>query len=73
MPQVFAVGEDAKWIVVGRYPNGDKSKEEFYYFAKADDGPYKETGEVVKGPFSSAQFEKLRQELGLPNWTKKFK
>lgn len=73
MPQVFAVGEDARWIVAGRHPDGDLLTEEFFYFAKAEDDPYKNADEVVKGPFTRIKFEQLRKELGLPGWTKEFK
>ncbi|SKA96991.1 hypothetical protein SAMN02745166_02511 [Prosthecobacter debontii] len=72
MPQVFAVGEDADWIVAARHPESDRFTDEFFYFAKAEDGPYKNADEVVKGPFTRAQFEQLRKELGLPGWTKEF-
>lgn len=70
--QVFAVGEDERWIVAARYPNGDKANPEYFYFSKAMDGPYKNGNEVVLGPFTSKEFEELKRKLGLPEWSKRF-
>lgn len=69
-PQVFAVGEDKKWIVAGRYPDGDKTRKEFFYFAKAKDHPHKNADEIVLGPFNEADFSALKSELKLPDWSK---
>lgn len=71
-PSIFAVGENTEWIVAGRHPNGDKDKEQFFYFSKAEDSTHKNANEVVKGPFTRTQFEQLRQKLDLPGWTKEF-
>lgn len=72
MPQVYAVGEDDTWIVAARHPNRDKSKSQFYYFPKAQDHEHKNANEIVLGPFTEAEFEKLKSELKLPNWSKRF-
>ena len=71
-PQVFAVGEDKYWVVAGRYPDGDKSRPEFFYFAMADDSTYKNSEDVVLGPFTAEEFEKLKKQYSLPEWSKKF-
>lgn len=71
--RIFAIGEDDRWIVAARYPEGDRRTEEYFYFAKAEDGPDKNADQVVKGPFTREKFEQLRQELGLPGWTEVFK
>ena len=71
-PQVFAVGEDKKWIVAGRYPAGDKTCKEYFYFAKSKDHPHKNGHEVVQGPFTEAEFSKLNVDLRLPGWSKHF-
>ena len=71
-PQVFAVGADDRWIVAARYPDGDMANPEYFYFAKASDGPYKNGDEVVLGPFTAKQFEELKKEHGLPEWSKRF-
>lgn len=71
-PQVFAVGENKKWIVAGRYPDGDKTRKEFFYFAKAKDHPHKNADEIVLGPFSEADFDALKSKLKLPDWSKHF-
>jgi len=71
-PQVFAVGEDKKWIVAGSYPYGDKTRKEFFYFAKSEDHPHKNGHDVVLGPFTEAEFTKLSVDLNLPGWSKNF-
>lgn len=71
-PRIFAIGEDDRWIVAARHPEGDRRTEEFFYFAKAEDDPYKNADQVVKGPFTREKFDQLRQELSLPGWTKEF-
>ena len=71
-PQVFAVGEDDAWIVAARYPNGNKAKKEFFYFPKAQDHRYKNAAEIVLGPFTEAEFDKLKSDLALPDWSKRF-
>ena len=72
MPQVYAVGEDDTWIVEAQHPNGDTSKSQFYYFPKAQDHEHKNANEIVLGPFNETEFEKLKTELALPNWSKHF-
>ncbi len=71
-PQVFAVGADERWIIAARYPNGDKANPEYFYFAKATDGPYKNGDEVVLGPFTAKEFDELKRKHGLPEWSKRF-
>jgi hypothetical protein len=71
-PQVFAVGEDDKWIVAARHPSGDKSKKEFYYFSKAADHPHKNADEIVLGPFTGDEFNGHKARLSLPDWDKQF-
>jgi len=72
MPQVYAVGEDDTWIVAARYPNGDKSKSEFFYFPKAQDHAHKNADEIVLGPFNEVEFAKIKSDLALPDWSKRF-
>lgn len=72
MPQVFAVGEDDSWIVAARYPNGDKSKKEFFYFSKAADHPHRNADEIVLGPYTEDEFKSHKARLLLPDWDKHF-
>ena len=71
-PQVFAVGADDRWVVAARYPDGDKSNPEYFYFAKSADGPYKNGNEVALGPFTAKEFEELKKKHGLPEWSRSF-
>jgi hypothetical protein len=71
-PQVFAVGADDRWVVATRHPDGDKTKKEYYYFAKSMDGPYKNGEEVALGPFTEKEFADLRAKHGLPEFSKRF-
>ena len=72
MPQVIAVGEDSKWIVAARHPQGDKSITEYYYFSKDADHPHKNADEIVQGPFTETQFKQKTSDHGLPPLTKHF-
>lgn len=72
MPQVYAVGEDETWIVAARHPNGDASTSPFYYFPKGQDHRHKNANEIVLGPFSETEFEALKEELSLPDWSIRF-
>ena len=71
-PQVFAVGDDDRWVVAARYRDGDKSTPEYFYFSKSTDGPYKNGDEVALGPFNAEEFEELKKKHGLPEWSKRF-
>ena len=48
------------------------SKSQFYYFPKAQDHEHKNSNEIVLGPFNEAEFEKLKTDLALPDWSKHF-
>lgn len=72
MSQVYAVGEDEKWIVVARYPDGDRTIREFFYFNKNLDGDYKNAEDIVEGPFTRAEFRKKKLKYNLPSWSEYF-
>ena len=72
MPQVYAVGENDTWIVAARHPNGNKSTSEFFYFSKAEDHAHKNAEEIVHGPFTEVEFAKIKADLKLPDWSKRF-
>ncbi len=71
-PHVFAIGEDARWIVAARRPDDDKSKTEFFYFSKTDGAHNKNANEMANGPFSDAEFKQKSASLGLPVLSKYF-
>ena len=70
--QVISIGEDARWIVAARHPEGDKTKTEYFYFSKPDDGPYKNMNEIVQGPFTESEFRQKSKDLNLPFLSKHF-
>ena len=72
MPQVFAVGENDQWIVAARFPRGDRSKREYFYIEKAMDHSYLNADEIVKGPFTKAEFDSLKAKLSLPEFAVSF-
>lgn len=72
MPQVIAVGEDENWIVAARFPDGDPPMKEYCYFPKSEDNPHKNAEDIVRGPFSKAEFDKLRESPELPSLTEQF-
>jgi hypothetical protein len=71
---VFAVGWDARHIVAARHPHEvdddhlDKTKTEFFYIIRANDGPYVDPSASVRGPFNAVGFESERRRLGLPGF-----
>ena len=72
MHEVAAVGEDDEWIVAMRNPEGDRSVTEYYYFRKSADDRHLKAEDIVKGPFSKSEFEKIAADLGLPNFSRHF-
>lgn len=71
-PTVFAVGFDQRYVVAARHPHEftstrlDKSKTEYFYIIRSDDGPRADTAKVVRGPFDRAAFDRETRRLGLP-------
>lgn len=71
-PQVTAIGENERWIVAARHPDGDRSRTEYFYIPKAEDGPFKDMKEIVKGPFTGEEFNKEKVRLKLPAFSERF-
>jgi hypothetical protein len=73
---VFAVGFNADYLVAARHPHRfeerslDRSRTEYYYIIRSQDGPRRDPSASVRGPFSEAMFERERQRLGLPQFTR---
>ena len=72
MHRVCSVGENDRWIVAARYPGGDKTRKEYYYFSKAADHPFKNADEIVLGPFTETEFISHKTRLSLPDFEKHF-
>lgn len=72
---VFAVGYNNDYVVAARHPSKfeddelNRSVTEYYYVVRALDGPYANNEDVVRGPFTFAQFEREKARLQLPNFT----
>lgn len=71
-PKVVGIGEDPKWIVIERHPNGDKTRPEFYYLEKLQVSDQQNGKDVVHGPFSQAEITQKRVELKLPPISERF-
>jgi len=75
---VFAVGADANFIVLKQHPSSS-SDEDFdrnitqYFVVQRFTGDYKSQMKLVRGPLSKLEFERLKKESGLPEFSKVFK
>jgi hypothetical protein len=69
-PRVFAVGWDGHYVVVKQHPNGNRSITNFFVIDATRESPRAERGDVVRGPLSEAEFERLSKELSLPAFSK---
>jgi len=67
---IFAVGENAEFIVVECHPKWPLEKD-YYYIIKSEDDP-RNAYEAVRGPFSEEQFKKLKASEGLPDFSQRF-
>ncbi len=69
--EVIAVGSNDKYVVAKQRPIGGDSISYFYIDRKKDD-KYLNGDEITQGPFSEARFFELKNELGLPEFSKEF-
>lgn len=67
---IYAVGENAKFIVVECHPKLPLEKD-YYYIIKSEDAP-RDAHEAVRGPFSEEQFKKIKVVEGLPDFSQRF-
>lgn len=70
-PEVIAVGANSKYITV-KQRNPKTKLISFYFLERANDGMYKDSAQVTKGPFTEEEFKKLSVELELPEFSKEF-
>ena len=68
--QVFAVGANAKFIVVKQHPRGIKSTTNFYVIPRRQHEGWRTPHPPILGPMTSSEFTKLSAELGLPDFSK---
>jgi len=69
-PRVFSVGRNALYVVAKQHPGGDRSVTNFFIIDATREAPRAERSDVVRGPLSEAEFQRLSHELGLPPFTK---
>lgn len=69
-PRVFAVGRNEHYVVAKQHPRGDRSVTNFFVIDATRESPRSGRGDVVRGPLTEAEFERLSHELGLPPFTK---
>lgn len=68
---ILAVGSNSKYVVA---KNKNLHSDETYYFFidKSKDNNYLNQSEITQGPFTEDQFSKLKEKLGLPDFTREF-
>jgi hypothetical protein len=69
-PRVFAVGRNEHYVVAKQHPGGDRSVTNFFIIDATRESPRSERTDVVRGPLTEAEFQRLSDELGLPPFTK---
>lgn len=68
--QVFAVGSNAKFIVVKQHPRGVKATTNFYVIPRRQHEGRRASHPPIYGPMTSAEFAKMAKELDLPGFLK---
>ena len=69
--EIIAVGSNDLYVVAKRKDPASKVIY-YYYIEKSKDGKYLNLDEITQGPFNKDEFIKLKKELGLPAFSKKF-
>ena len=68
---VIAVGSNNLYVVA-RQKDPKTKIISYFYVEKAKDTKYLNQDEITQGPFNKNEFIKLKKELGLPPFSKKF-
>jgi hypothetical protein len=68
--RVFAVGRNEHYVVAKQHPGGDRSVTNFFVIDATRESPRSERSDVVRGPLTEAEFQRLSHELSLPPFTK---
>lgn len=69
-PEIIAVGSNEFYVVARRKSSPDNG---YYYIKKSKIHPYPGGGDSTHGPYTAAQFAKLKKDLNLPDFEKTFK
>src|SRR5437899_2387111 len=69
-PRVFAVGRNEHYVVAKQHPDGDRSVTNFFIIDATRESSLSERSDVVRGPLTEAEFQRLSRELGLSPFTK---
>jgi hypothetical protein len=75
---IFAVGADAKHIVLKQHPASDLGATSFdrsitnYFIVEKRSGSFKDREAGVRGPLTKEEFERLASTLSLPKFSKTF-
>jgi hypothetical protein len=56
--------------VAKQHPGGDRTVTNFFIIDATRETPRSVQRDVVRGPLTEAEFERLSHELGLPSFTK---
>ncbi len=62
---VFAVGWDARHLIVKRHPGGDRSVTQYYILERQKDSALADPSVSVTGPLDSMSFEIQRRSIGV--------
>ena len=77
-PTIFAVGSDAKHIVVKQHPAIDQWARKIdrsvtnYFIVERKTGSFSDRKAGVRGPLKKEEFDRLATSLSLPSFTKTF-
>lgn len=69
--EVVAVGSDKNYVVVKQKATEGQPLS-YFYVDKAKDDKYLNGDDIAQGPFSEAQFMRLKTKLGLPEFSQNF-
>jgi hypothetical protein len=69
--EVIAVGSNEKYIIAKQRDLKDKTIS-FFYLERSKDSMYGNSNQATQGPFTEQEFEKLKSELNLPEFSKEF-
>ena len=64
---VTQIGSNERFIVVESIDDLKYNKKEYWILDKKKDNPLLNSNEIMEGPFTQAQFNKRKRELGISN------
>lgn len=69
--EVIAVGSNESYIVAKQKDPTD-STISYFYVERTKDSKYKNMDQITKGPLTEQEFDKLKSDLGFPEFSKEF-